>query len=350
MFLMVHCWKVGKIVEITEFSLTNEIFFYLCKLKNDRFHNITWNEICAFLSVKLQLGEIPKDNLVQRLFDRMQTKISEYSHCNKHDKKLLFFKQQLKFENCVEEESVSDVDIGSCSSNADTELVRANQTIIELKKSFCQLKRAYSQLEVDNLGYELDHRKEQQKINSLECQFEKQKMEYERICKEMKEKCIITSAKFNIRNANKREKRKAERIQQLQNDKCELDAVVAELQKEVKLSKEKYEKERKRVFYNKNKNIKADESTNSLSSNLAYYENLSMELQEKVDELLSSNVVQTFMNGKYVDDVRTVYYELLRRNVSVQSCGDIIKLVLTKLGKKSVDKLPKKKFSCYHDG
>ena len=72
-------------------------------------------------------------------------------------------------------------------------------------------------------------------------------MESERICKEMKEKCIIISAKFNIRNANKREKRKAERIQQLQNDKCELDEVVAELQKAMKLSKEKYEKERKNV-------------------------------------------------------------------------------------------------------
>ncbi len=64
-------------------------------------------------------------------------------------------------------------------------------------------------------------------------------------------------------------------------------------------------------------------------------------MQDNVNEI-EQNTIKTFKNGKYSDDIRTVYYEMLRRNVSVKNCGELIKIVLEKLAKVDIEKLPKK--------
>ena len=56
------------------------------------------------------------------------------------------------------------------------------------------------------------------------------------------------------------------------------------------------------------------------NNNLKYYENLSVELQEEINNI-DKNYICTFKSGKYTDEIRNVYYEMLQSNVDVARCG-----------------------------
>ena len=56
--------------------------------------------------------------------------------------------------------------------------------------------------------------------------------------------------------------------------------------------------------------------------------------------LLQDDEIVTFQDGKYCNDVREVIMELLSLNVSMGKVNDVIKVVLAKLAKKNVNRLP----------
>ena len=72
-----------------------------------------------------------------------------------------------------------------------------------------------------------------------------------------------------------------------------------------------------------------------------YYENMSCEQQGKTN-LVEKNIIQTFKNGKYTEEICQVYYEMLRRNVSVDKCGDLLKVILKEVAQINVDRVPQK--------
>ena len=49
-----------------------------------------------------------------------------------------------------------------------------------------------------------------------------------------------------------------------------------------------------------------------------------------------------FEDGRYNDDIRKVYYDLLSMNVSVDNCQHVVRTVLEKLAKIQVGRLPPK--------
>ena len=101
-----------------------------------------------------------------------------------------------------------------------------------------------------------------------------------------------------------------------------------------------------RVYYYKNKDRNADENQqskiNDLNKYIAYLENENSKLVEEVKDFLNQKETKTFCNGKHIDEVRIIYYELLSINVSVHNCGNIIPSVLKRLGNLNVGCLPKK--------
>ena len=101
--------------------------------------------------------------------------------------------------------------------------------------------------------------------------------------------------------------------------------------------------EKQKVAYYKRElqKEKSGKSKEELQERLAYYENLTEELKEKVNRT-DTEEIEAFIGGKYSDVVREVYYDLLRKNVSVENCEEIIKNVLEKLGGKKIGRLPKK--------
>lgn len=64
---------------------------------------------------------------------------------------------------------------------------------------------------------------------------------------------------------------------------------------------------------------------------------MSCEQQEKTN-LVEKNVIQTFKDDKYTVEIRQVYYEMLRRNLGVDKCGDLLKVVLKKVAQIDVDR------------
>ena len=66
-----------------------------------------------------------------------------------------------------------------------------------------------------------------------------------------------------------------------------------------------------------------------------------MELQEEINNI-DKNYICTFKNGKYTDEIRSVYYEMLQSNVSVARCGQLLKTILKKMVNVDLDKVPQK--------
>ena len=117
------------------------------------------------------------------------------------------------------------------------------------------------------------------------------------------------------------------------------------LEKELETCRKKARKSAKKVWYLKSK-LQSVISTKSHASSelidqIRYYENLSEELKEKVKEFETS-FINVYEDGKYSNDIRKVYYELLSKNVSVNNCEDVIRTVLKRLTNKNCGRLPKK--------
>ena len=66
-----------------------------------------------------------------------------------------------------------------------------------------------------------------------------------------------------------------------------------------------------------------------------------MELQEEINNI-DKNYICAFKNGKYTDEICSVYYEMLQSNVSVARCGQLLKTILKKMVKVDLDKVPQK--------
>ena len=76
-------------------------------------------------------------------------------------------------------------------------------------------------------------------------------------------------------------------------------------------------------------------------------EESNVELQEKVNELLSTDdEIQTFAKGKFNDDVRACCYELLSLNVGIRNVAPVIRSVMNNLAHQSVDRLPSNTVLC----
>jgi len=78
----------------------------------------------------------------------------------------------------------------------------------------------------------------------------------------------------------------------------------------------------------------------TLHEEISQLEQKNLELQDTVEELVSSEDVVTYQQGKYTDDVRACCYELLSLNVGVQNVKAVITTVLKNIAHKSVVRLP----------
>ena len=65
-----------------------------------------------------------------------------------------------------------------------------------------------------------------------------------------------------------------------------------------------------------------------------------MDLQDIVEELISTEDIVTYQQSKYTDNVRACCYELLSLNVGVQNVKAVITTILKNIAHKSVERLP----------
>ena len=77
-----------------------------------------------------------------------------------------------------------------------------------------------------------------------------------------------------------------------------------------------------------------------LHEEISQLEQKNLDLQDIVEELISTEDIITYQQGKYTDDVRACCYELLSLNVEVQNVKAVIITVLKNITHKSVERLP----------
>ena len=74
--------------------------------------------------------------------------------------------------------------------------------------------------------------------------------------------------------------------------------------------------------------------------NRSRLENDNIELKEQVEVFLKSDDIISFEGGKYTDDIRACYYELMSMNVGLHNIEPIIRSVLNKIAHKTIGQLP----------
>ena len=84
--------------------------------------------------------------------------------------------------------------------------------------------------------------------------------------------------------------------------------------------------------------IDEQQEIEQLKGGVHYLEENNVELQEKINELMSTDdEIQTIAKGKFNDDVRACCYELLSLNVGIRNVAPVIRSVMAH---QSVDHLP----------
>ena len=63
--------------------------------------------------------------------------------------------------------------------------------------------------------------------------------------------------------------------------------------------------EKSKTIYYKKKVLQLNSELTQANNNLKYFENLSVELQEEINNI-NKNYICTFKNGKYTDEIRSV--------------------------------------------
>ena len=82
------------------------------------------------------------------------------------------------------------------------------------------------------------------------------------------------------------------------------------------------------------------EEIEKLNEQITFLEKDNIELKEQVEGFLKSDDITSFEGGKYSDDIRACYYELMSMNVGLRNIETIIRSVLNKIAHKSIGRLP----------
>ena len=125
------------------------------------------------------------------------------------------------------------------------------------------------------------------------------------------------------------------------------------------LSKEKHMLQKKVIYFSGQLMESKQLQTEYREKDIVIIENELQELTAKTESLNRENgelekpvtllqdvEVVTFQDGKYCDDVREVVMKLLSLNIGVNKVDDVIKVVLRKLAKKEVTRLPSTGTKC----
>ena len=82
------------------------------------------------------------------------------------------------------------------------------------------------------------------------------------------------------------------------------------------------------------------EEIEKLNEQITNLESDNIQLKEQVESFLKSDDIISFEGGKYTDDIRACYYELMSMNVGLRNIESIIRSVLNKVAQKSIGRLP----------
>lgn len=338
---------------------TVELFIQLGRFRG-KCGSLNWDKICNWLARKYECERKPTPNAVSTEFCHLQRELYKLRSCS--DKKRNFLiqyflppmpknkPQPLSFptDSAAQEKTLHDM-IDELEEARDLELYHCYQEVANLNLQFL---KATTDLERAMYDSEATKRENVRKVNLLRFELQRMTTKYEILKKKLQEKSVQLS-RYLPRNVAKRENRIGDKVIALESDKRalklendELQERISDLEERLTASNTLYDKERKRVFYYKNRNLNQDadqkEKIGDLKEYIKYLENENAKLAEEIEEFLNQDEIKTFCNGKYNDEVRILYYELMSMNVSIHNCEKVVRSVLGRLADLKIDRLPKK--------
>ena len=236
-------------IVVSDFVLTNHIVLVLRKVKAS-FPKMTWEKIGMFFKSHLNLEKAPSSNVVQHSFSTVSIKNNDFRSKKKGNEQYLFLSEVFSLKTLSLFNSECAVDDHVVDNVDDNILNKLNKSLVDLTCSFHDLKKNVDALAEANLSKDLELKKEKRHFNVSESSFNKQQKEYEKVCFDLKEKRALLSSS-DVRNENKREKRKVEKIEELEKEKNMLSAKVKELGKKMEELKVSLRNEKRKVNYHK---------------------------------------------------------------------------------------------------
>ena len=163
----------------------------------------------------------------------------------------------------------------------------------------------------------------------------------------------VNRQKYNNRELNQKLKQCDKDIERLQDDNEDLDL---RLKKALKSNSRARKslcvwKKKARALLFEQENAKEETVFQSyvqdLKDQIEYLEDEKLKLEEKINSFLKDREVQVFQEGKYCDEVRQVYEDLLCYGLGSRNIEPVIGTVLKKLAGLDAGRLPKASFAKY---
>jgi chromosome segregation ATPase len=219
---------------------------------------------------------------------------------------------------------------------------------MELDKSRGDVDKAKENLRALSSRYKKKNvaRRERRKKKQLAQMKEHHKKEVEDLRKELELKTkqlddsnITTTTQLQLMN---------EQLEDAKNtNTAQLEKVEIEKQRSVELDRKRLNAVKKASKYKmkaKSVIVAADiqqrEATKTMKGRIEYLENENEQLAEHIEEFLNSDDISVFEGGKYSDEIRSVYMQLIANNVGTKKCAEIIRTVIETLTKKKTRRLP----------
>ena len=188
-------------------------------------------------------------------------------------------------------------------------------TVSSIEQSFKTIAKSYQVMTDSSLeDLKLEDELKDKQIEKLMKQLEDSNSKLLTLKGNMKEKLSEKEALLayvGARNVTKREDRKIEKIKKLQEEVKQLQDKVTRFDFKVIKLQTKDNALRSKVSYYKNKLEIVTSKLVKSQEDCIFYGNLSCEHQAKVDDFDRTSV-KTFHDGKCTEEIRTVYYEMLR--------------------------------------
>ena len=338
--------KQGEIVSIGDnIEISNEIFIKIGEFKY-KFKSLTWNKIAAWAADKFKIPQPSKQALSHDLMTLVKKR---YLLRNKSEERLEMFKQMYNFpvpQNLVPHNLV--ITEPAAAEVTVEERQYEEMLLRELYFSYSQMAEMSVVIERQNeeIRKVADIAEDKEKAsNLLHYELAKFKRKHEKL----QERLSDVISKYSPRNSNKREKSRDRKIESQRNEIFDLERANSELTSKLDDALKKVEKERQRFYYLQRKISEKEEGSNSAAHNekgqndeIAFLQNKCSEYEERIEEIMADRVFNVFEDGRYNDDIRKVYYDLLSMNVSIENCQHVVRTVLEKLAKIKVGRLPQK--------
>eukprot|EP00112_Aurelia_sp_Birch-Aquarium-sp1_P004505 Seg1510.9 transcript_id=Seg1510.9/GoldUCD/mRNA.D3Y31 product="hypothetical protein" protein_id=Seg1510.9/GoldUCD/D3Y31 len=333
--------KQGEIVDniVGNEDITNEIFIRIGEFKQ-KYRSLTWDKIAAWAAGRYNINQPSK----QALSHNLMTLVKKRYHLRKKSEER--FEMFSKIYNFPVQQNEAVTEAASAEFTAEE---REYEEILfrELSYSYNQMAEMFVviQTQNENIRKVANVAEEKEKASNLQSyELANLKKKHQKL----QERLNDVISKYSPRNVNKREKSRDRRIESQRTEISDLEKSKAELASKLEDSLKKVEKERQRVYYLQRKMPEKGESSSSTASNqkvqneVSYLQDKCSEYEERIEEMMEDRVFNVFEDGRYNDDIRKVYYDLLSMNVSVDNCQHVVRTVFEKLAKIKVGCLPQK--------